>query len=127
MPLIDPEDQRDAKIAELARKHVAAIATNIRTGHEQTLFTMAEEFAFRVSQAGVTEHLIRAAMSVGPLGAGQMLIDLIQKGIDCEAENEAVKEVERMEAAVPSKDRERMAVMQVRREVAAAYGCGVAA
>lgn len=94
----DIEELRDQTIADLARRHAAAIATNIRAGHEQTLGTMADEFALRVSQPGVTEQLIRAAMSCGPLQAGQMLIDLIQKGIDGEAGLVAVKEVEHMEA-----------------------------
>lgn len=93
----DIEDLRDAEIARLAREHATAIAINIRVGHEQTLSTMAEEFALRAGKPGVTEQLIRAAMSCGPLQAGQMLIDLIQKGIDGEAELVAVKEVERME------------------------------
>lgn len=123
----DPDDLRDAAVAEATRRHAAAIRANILTGHEQTLMMMTTDFAYRVSLPGVTEHLIRAALSIGPLGAGQMLIDMIGKGIEFEAENCALKEVERMEAAVSSKDRQHMAVAQVRREVAAAYGCGVSA
>jgi hypothetical protein len=95
----DLEELRDAAIAEQARSHSTTIATNIRTGHEQTLTTMAEDFACRVSKPGVTETLVRTAMACGPRAAGQMLIDLVQAGIDAEAELAAIKEVERMEAA----------------------------
>lgn len=124
---LDQEEMRDQAIAEAARRHAAAIRTNVLTGHQQTLTSMAEEFADRVSQPGITEHLIRAAMSVGPWIAGRMLLDLIQKGIDAEAEIEAIKEIERAEASVSSKDRQQMHVMQVRREVVAANFGGVAA
>lgn len=95
----DTEELRDAAIAEQARSHSAAITTNIRTGHEQTLTTIAEDFSCRVSKPGVTEMLVRTAMACGPRAAGQMLIDLVQAGIDAEAELAAIKEVERMEAA----------------------------
>lgn len=91
------EDLRDAAIAEAARRHAGAVRQNILIGHEQTLSAQADEFALRVSQPGVTEHLIRSAMSCGPALAGQMLLDLIQKGINAEAELAAIKEVERME------------------------------
>lgn len=94
----DIEDLRDAAIAEQARIHAVAIATNIRTGHEQTLSAMAEDFALRVSQPGITELLVRTAYACGPRQVGQMLIDLIQKGVDDQAELAAVKEVERIEA-----------------------------
>lgn len=104
----DNEDLRDAAIAEAARRHASAVRQNILTGHEQTLSAQADEFALRVSQPGVTEHLIRAAMSCGPVLAGQMLLDLIQKGINAEAELAAIKEVERMERDDTSLDIEAM-------------------
>lgn len=122
---LDPEEMRDMAIAEAARRHAAAIRTNIRADHQQTLATLANDFAYRVSQPDVTEQLIRASESCGTLMAGQIVRDLIQKGIDAEAEIEAIKEVERAEAAVPAGERQRMNVMQVRREVNAAY-CGFA-
>lgn len=124
---LDPEDQRDQAIAEAARRHAAAIDTNISAGHEQTLASMADDFAHLLGKPGVSESLIRAARSVGNLGAGQMVNDLIQRCIDADAENEATKEIERAEAGLSSKDREQMNTMQVRREVSAAYGGGVAA
>jgi hypothetical protein len=92
------DDDFDAAVAvaAAARRQAAAIRTNALTGHQQTLEGLAEDFAHRVSQPGVTETLIRTALSCGPSTAGQMLLDLIQKGVDLEAEVEALKEVERM-------------------------------
>lgn len=91
------EELRDETIAELTRRHAAAISTNVRIGHEQTLSTVAERLALRLSGSGVTEQLVGAALASGPYQAGQMLIDLIVKCVAIEAELEAIKEVERME------------------------------
>lgn len=124
---LDPEDQRNQAIAEAARRHAAAMRTNVLTGHRQTLETLAEDFAYRLSQPGVTEQLVRTALSCGVHTAGNRLLDLIQQGIDDGAEIAAVKEIERAEAGVSSKDRQHMGVVQARREVAAAYVGGVAA
>ena len=123
----DPGHLRDLAIAEAARRHAAAMRTNILTGHQQTLETLAEDFAHRVSQPGVTEQLVRATVSCGSAVAGQMLVDLIGKGIDAEAEAAAIKEIEHREAGVTSKDRQQMDALQVQREISAAYASGVAA
>jgi hypothetical protein len=124
---LDPEDQRDQAIAEAARRHAAAMRTNVITGHQQTLESLAEDFAFRLSQPGVTEQLIRTALSCGVHTAGNRLLDMIDNCIDDEAEIAAIKEIESAEADVTSKDRQHTGAMQVRREVAAAYVGGVAA
>lgn len=94
---LSTEEMRDAAIADAARRHAAAVRQNILVGHEQTLTVAADELAHRLSQPGVTEHLICSAMSCGPALAGQMLIDLIQKGIEAGAELAAIKEIERLE------------------------------
>lgn len=91
------EEQRDQAIADAARRHAAAIRTNILTGHEQTLKFAADDLAERMCAPGVTEQLIRSALSCGPLLAGQMLIDMVQKGIDADAELAAIREIERAE------------------------------
>jgi hypothetical protein len=96
---MDIEEMRDTTIAELARKHAAAIRTNVMQGHEQTLHDLGNALGDRLSDNAVMATLIRTAMTCGPLTAGQMLTDLAQKCIDADAEFEALKEVERMEAA----------------------------
>lgn len=127
MPNLDPEEQRDLAIAAAARRHAAAMRTNVLTGHQQTLDMLAEDLAHRLSQPNVTQQLVRAALLCGATLAGQVLGDLIQKGIDDAAEIAAVEEIERLEAGVSSKDRQRMGVMQVQREISAAYGSAVSA
>lgn len=87
-----------ALIAEKKRQ-AAAMRTNALTGHQQTLSNLAESLAHRMSKPGVTEHLVRAALAVGPLGAGQMLLDLVGKCIDDDAETAALVEMERTERA----------------------------
>jgi hypothetical protein len=93
------EEERDATIADLARKHALAIRSNVMQGHEQTLHDLGNALGDRLCDNAVMATLIRAAMTCGPLTAGQMLIDLTQKCIDSDAELEAIKEVERMESA----------------------------
>lgn len=91
------QEEFDEAVAAAARRHAAAMRTNAITGHKQTLETLAEDLAHRLSLSGVTEQLIRSALVGGPLLAGHLLTDMIQKGIDFEAENEGIKEVERAE------------------------------
>ena len=122
---LDPEEQRDMAIATAARRHAAAMHTNAGIGHQQTLGTLAEDLAHRLSQSGVTEQLVRTSELCGDLMLGQMVRDLIQKSIDAEAEIAATKEIEQLEAGVTSKDRQRMGAMQVQREISAAYGSAV--
>jgi hypothetical protein len=93
----EADDAYDAMLAELTRRHAAAMRTNALTGHQQTLEALAEGLVHKLSGSGVTENLIRAALSMGPLGAGQMLLDMIGKCIDADAECEAIKEMERGE------------------------------
>lgn len=93
------EELRDATIAELARRHAAAMRTNILAGHEQTLKFVADDLGDQLVMPGISELLIRTALACGRHHVGQLLVDLIQKCIDTDAENEALKEVERMEAA----------------------------
>ena len=91
----EADDAFDAAVVEAARRHAAAIRTNILTGHQQTLHDIATDLGDGLADTGVMEQLVRAAFAVGPRTAGQLLLDLIQKCIDTDAENEALKEVER--------------------------------
>jgi len=93
------EELRDQQIAELARKHAAATRTNILTGNEKVLHDISNDLGRRLNQKGVSECLVRTAIACGPLTAGNMLIDLIQKCIDADAENEVLEEVKRLERA----------------------------
>ena len=95
----EADDAYDAKLIAGTKRHTAAILTNARAGHQQTLESLAESWAHRVSQPGVSELLIRAALVGGPLAAGQMLLDLIAKVIDDQAENAALVELERADRA----------------------------
>lgn len=93
----DNEELRDAAIAELARKHSAAIRTNILAAHEQTLHDLGNAVGDRLCDNALMAQLIRTAIACGPLTAGTLFIDLVQRAIDADAEIEALKEVERME------------------------------
>ena len=95
----EADDAYDAKLTDGTKRHTAAILTNARAGHQQTLESLAESWAHRVSQSGVSELLIRAALVGGPLAAGQMLLDLINKSIAADAENAALVELDRAERA----------------------------
>ncbi len=94
----DIEELRDAAIAEAARRHAAAIRTNILTGNERTLHDLGNALGERLCQKGASEILIRSSVAAGPHTAGNLLLDLIQKCIDDDAEIEAIKEIERAEA-----------------------------
>lgn len=95
----EADDAFDAQLAEVTKRHATAMRTNALTGHQQTLSGLAESLAYRMSQTGVTEHLVRAALSIGPLGAGQMLLDLVGKCIADDAETAALVEMEREQKA----------------------------
>ena len=99
MKQLDIEEQRDAKICELARAHADATKTNVMNSNSKVLHDLSNALGDRLNHCGVSELLIHAALCCGPLTAGQMLIDLIQKCIDADAETEALVEVERMKVA----------------------------
>lgn len=89
----------DKHLAEVTKRQAAAMRTNALIGHQQTLESLAEGLAHRLSRSGVTEQLIRTALTCGPLGAGQILMDLITKCVDADAELAALAEIERCECA----------------------------
>lgn len=102
MAIRDNEDLRDEAIAAAARRHAAATRTNVLIGNEKVLHDLGNALGERLCQKGVTEQLIRSSVSCGPHTAGNLLLDLIQKCIDDDAELEAIKEIERIEAAAKS-------------------------
>lgn len=87
------------QLASLKKRHANAIHTNALTGHEQTLEALAEDMTQRLRKPGITEHLVRAALAGGPLTAGQMLLDLVGKGISDAADIAALVEMDRGEGA----------------------------
>jgi hypothetical protein len=95
----EADDDFDARLAEGTKRQIAAIRTNALVGHQQTLESLAEGLAHRLSGSGVTELLVRAVLVNGPLGAGQMLLDLINKSIAADAETAALVELDRAERA----------------------------
>lgn len=112
----DTEELRDAAIAEAARRHAAAIRTNILSGNAKALHDLANELGDCLSQPGVCEQLIQSAIKCGPHTGGNRLLDLIQACIDSDAECEAIKEIERTEAAaVADPDNIRPTLRQQRR------------
>lgn len=94
---MDIEELRDATIAELARKHAAAIRKNVLQGHAQTMRDLGNAVGDRLCDNDLMAQLVRASMVGGALMAGTLMTDTIQRCIDADAEHEALKEVERME------------------------------
>lgn len=91
-------DDFDAHLAEVTKRQSSAMRTNALIGHEQTLQGLAESLAYRMSQSGVTEQMVRTAL-ISPLTAGQMLLDLVGKCIAEDAETAALVEMERGQKA----------------------------
>lgn len=91
-------DDFDRHLAEVTKRHAAAMRTNALTGHEQTLVDLAESLAHRLGQSGVTEQLVRTAL-ISPLTVGQMLLGLVGKCIADDAETAALVEIGRAERA----------------------------
>lgn len=74
------DDQAEKRAAATVLE--AGIVRHLATaGDEATLATLAESMADRLSADGITEQLIRTALSCGPLLAGVMLLDLVGKCI----------------------------------------------
>jgi hypothetical protein len=88
-------DDFDKALATATGHQARAMRQNALIGHQQTLQGLAESLALRLSCIGVTEQLVRSAISCGPLLAGQMLLDLIGKCIADDAETAALVEMDR--------------------------------
>jgi hypothetical protein len=96
----EADDAHDEALAAETKRHSAAIRTNCLIGHEQTLASIALGVACKIGDDdSMFQQLVRTALSCGPATAGQVLIDMINKEIDADAENEAIKELERGERA----------------------------
>jgi len=95
----EADDDFDAQLAVVTKRHSAAMRTNALTGHQQTLSDLAGSLAHRLGELGNLEMLIRIALSCGPHTAGNRLLDLIDNCIDDDAETAALVEMNRAECA----------------------------
>ncbi len=89
----EADEAYEAALAAETARHEKAIRANALTGHEQTLGHLAERLQDRLVGEGVTEYLIRAALSCGTWTAGQLLLDLVGKCIEDYAEAGATVEM----------------------------------
>jgi hypothetical protein len=87
----------DEAVTREMPRQAAAIRSNIQSGQAQTLDSVTDDLLERISESGVTQGIVRAALVGGPLAAGQLLLELINKQIENMAELAAIKEVERDE------------------------------
>lgn len=95
----EADDDFDAQLAEVTKRHAAAMRTNALTGHQQTLSDLAESLAHRMGERGNLEGLIRAALACGPHTAGNQLLDMIDNCVEDDAETAALVEMDRAERA----------------------------
>lgn len=95
----EQDDDFDKRLAEVTKRHAAAIRSNVLTGHWQTLTDLAESLSHRLGQRGNSENLIRTVLSCGPLTAGQQLLLMITNCIEEDAETAALVEMGRADRA----------------------------
>lgn len=102
----EADEAFDRELAEVTKRHAAAMRTNATTGHQQTLEALTESLAHRLgererddSECDILSDLIRTALSCGPHTAGNRLLDLIGKCIDDDAETAALVEMDRAQRA----------------------------
>lgn len=91
----EADDAFDRELAEVAKRHAAAMRTNILTGHQQTLEALGESLSQRLGERGNIEGLIRTALSCGPHTTGNQLLDMIDNCINDDAETAALVEMDR--------------------------------
>lgn len=88
------DEDFDMAVAAAARFNAADLRNKARNGDDVVLADLDEDLALRLCAPGVGVELIQAVLQFGPAIAGQLLSDLIQKGVDALAEIAAIKEVE---------------------------------
>ena len=93
----EADDDYDKQLADISKRQAAAMRSNALTGHWQTLEGLAESMAYRMSQRGNLENLIRTALSCGSMTAGQHLLVMINDCIAEDAETAALVEMDRAE------------------------------
>lgn len=74
-------DDHAEKLAAETTRQTAGLRQLATAGDEEVLAALAESLSLRLSADGITETLIRTALSCGPLLAGTMLFDMISKCI----------------------------------------------
>ena len=87
------DDDFDSAVAAEARTQAADLLKSLASGAQEALSSFADDWAYRVSQPGVTESLLQLAAS-DPMAAGRMVANLLQACIDDAAELAALKIVE---------------------------------
>ncbi|MCY0910892.1 hypothetical protein [Massilia antarctica] len=92
------EEQRDAAITKQAAKIAKETIELIQAGDVKTLRDFANVIGDKLSEAGVGESMLRTAMSCGDITTGRMFSDLARACIADDAEETAIKEIERQEA-----------------------------
>ncbi len=98
MGRIDTEELRNELIAQLTIKHADAARALILGGNEQVLHDMANAVGDRLCQNKWCEALVRTAVGTEPLKTAALFTAVVNECIKADAENEAIKEVERLEA-----------------------------
>lgn len=88
------DEDFDIAVAAAARFNAADLRNKARNGDAGVLASLDDELAHRLGGTGVAVQLIQTALAFGPAAAGQLLSDLIQKGVDALAEIAALAEVE---------------------------------
>lgn len=94
---LSAEELRDAEIAKRALKIAAMTRSLIRINHAETIHDISNALGNVLCDDEVIGKLAQAAL-VGPLTAGEMFVTLLAKCIADDADTEAVKQVERIEA-----------------------------
>lgn len=93
---VQADDFNEALSAE-STLQTAALRMAATAGDEQVLADLADSLSQRLCADGVTEQLIRTALSCGPMLAGVMFLDLVSKCIFDDAGALALVEIERTE------------------------------
>ena len=107
-------DDFDAALARETAIQIAAMRSAAVAGDAETLESLAESLSHRISQSGVTETLIRTALSCGVHTTGQMLLDMVGKCLADDAEIAALKELERDDGGLDVAAMRRVAPADVR-------------
>lgn len=120
MNRLSQPEMRDIAIAEKTATHAATIRAAVAAG-EPPIGLIADGVTDLLCDAELAQRLVRTA-ACAPAEVGPAFGALVEQVIAEQAEVEAIKEVEREEAAVSSTERQRWQNAQVRAEVTAAYG-----
>lgn len=94
----EADEDFDKHLAEVTKRHAAAMLTNARSGHQQTLEDLVMGVCHLMTEETFTETLIHKAL-ISDLAAGQMFRKLVERCIEEDAETAARVEIGRAERA----------------------------